>query len=160
MRLVDEKCLGFVREERQNLSWLNSANLHALQAVVLAAEDSNSGFRRFQKRSEIFDNRLVRTIFYGRGLNSQLQRSLNDAGNFVAARTRLYAHRKHNTAVFSNDVELLSGAGRDATCGICRGGQPITRRADTARAARSWYAILARLAGANRDLARIPEPEK
>jgi hypothetical protein len=149
-----------VRKERQNISRLNSANLHALHAAVLTAEDSNSGFRRFQKRSEIFDNRLVRTIFDGRSLNSQLQRSLNDAGNFVAARTRLYAHRKHNTAVFSNDVELLSGAGRDATCGICRGGQPITRRADTARAARSWYAILARLAGANRDLLRIPEPEK
>ena len=138
-----------MRKERQNVSRLNSANLHALHAAVLTAEDSNSGFRRFQKRSEIFDNRLVRTIFHGRSLNSQLQRSLNDADNFVAARTRLYAHRKHNTAVFGNDVELLSGAGRDATCGIYRGGQPITRRADTARAARSWYAILARLAGAN-----------
>ena len=70
MRLVDEKCLGFVREERQNLSWLNSANLHALQALVLAAEDSNSGFRRFQKCREIFDNSFVGSIFDSGSLDS------------------------------------------------------------------------------------------
>ena len=117
MRLVDEKCLGFVREERQNLSWLNSANLHALQAVVLAAEDSNSGFRRFQKCREIFDNSFVCSIFDGRCLNSQLQRAFDDAGDFIAAGARLYADRKYDAAIFGCDVELLPGLGRSRSRG-------------------------------------------
>src|ERR1700685_2958387 len=50
-------CLCLVRQERQNVSRLDSANLHAFSAAALAAEDSNSGFRRFQKRSEIFADR-------------------------------------------------------------------------------------------------------
>ena len=81
-----------MRKERQNISRLNSANLQAFHAAALTAEDSNSGFRCFQKRREIFDNRLVSSIFDGGSLNPQLQRSLDDSGNFVATRTRLYAH--------------------------------------------------------------------
>jgi len=37
---------------------------------VLAAEDSNSGFRCFQKCREIFDNSFVGSIFDGGSLDS------------------------------------------------------------------------------------------
>ena len=47
--------LCFVREQRQDLLRLNSANLHAFHAAAFTAEDSNSGFRRFQKRGEEFE---------------------------------------------------------------------------------------------------------
>jgi len=151
-------CLCFVRKERQNISRLNSANLHAFHAAALTAEDSNSGFRRFQKRRQIFDHCFIRAILDGGRLNSQLERSLDDTSDFVAACTRLYAHRKLNTSILSDDVELLPGASSDATAGICRGGQSVTKRADTARAARSWHAVLARRGEASKDLARIHEP--
>jgi len=111
MRLVRFDCfLRFVREERQNVSRLNSANLDALHAAVLTAEDSNSGFRCFQKRRKISDNSLVRAIFDGRSLDSQLQRSLDDAGNFIATRTGQYTDLKYDAAVPTDDVELLPGA--------------------------------------------------
>src|ERR1700722_2881900 len=107
MRLVDENCLGFVRKERQNVSRLNSANLHALQAAVLAAEDSNSGFRRFQKRREVFDNSFVCAIFDGGSLNSQPQRAFDDSTDFIATRAWLHANRKHDKPILRCDVELL-----------------------------------------------------
>jgi len=100
-----------VREQGQDLLRLNPANLDALHAAVLTAEDSNSGFRRFQKRGEIFADSFVGAIFDCRSLDSQLERSVHDAGDFVAAGARLNANLKDHAAITRNDVELLSPVG-------------------------------------------------
>ena len=97
-----------MRQERQNISWLNPANLHAFDAAALAAENSNSGFRRFQKRSEIFADGFVRAIFDGWSLDSQFERSLDHAGDFISARAWLHADEKYDATIPGNDVEDLS----------------------------------------------------
>ncbi len=77
--------LRFAREKRQNVSRLNTANFYALHATALAAEDSNSGFRRFQKRGEIFADGFVGSILNGGSLDSDFERAIEDTCNFVAA---------------------------------------------------------------------------
>jgi hypothetical protein len=155
-------CLGLVREERKNFSRLNSANLHALHAAALAAEDSNSGFRRFQKRGEIFADSLIRAVFDGGSLNANFQRPCDDSGDFVAAGTRLYAELKDDASVLRGDVELLprSGVGTGAeSAGMDRAFQTITMRVDTARAAQVLRAIPARRVAASTDRAVTRAPE-
>ena len=100
-----------MREQRQDLLRHNATNLDAFQPAALAGEDSNSGFRRFQKSGEIFDNRFVRTVFDGGSLDSYLECTIENTGNFIAAGARLNANLKNHGAVTSNDVELLAGGG-------------------------------------------------
>lgn len=103
-----------MRKQGHDLFWLNATNLDALHAAVLAAEDSNSGFRGFQKSGEIFAHGFVGAVFDGGGLDSDLERSIDDAGDFVAAGARLNANMEDHAAVARVDVELLSGVGTRA----------------------------------------------
>ena len=86
---------------------LNTAKLDALHAAALSAEDSNSGFRCFQKRGEIFADGFVRAIFDRGCLYSHFECSVDNASDFVAARARLHANLKSHGSVAGNDVELL-----------------------------------------------------
>ena len=107
-----------MREERQDFSRLNSANFNAFHAAALAAEDSNSGFPRFQKGGEVFTDDFVGAIFDGGRLDSDFERAVNDACDFIAAGARLDADLKDDTAVSRNDVELLAAAGGGGVCGV------------------------------------------
>jgi hypothetical protein len=153
--------LRFVRDECQNVARLNSANFHAFHAATFAAEDSNSGFRRFQKRSEVFANSFVGAIFDSGRLDPDFERAVDDTCDFVAACARLHAQRKHNASISRNEVELLARTRTKSAIrtGIGRALQDITKRVGIARAAQSWCAVPARRAAASTDRARIRAPE-
>jgi hypothetical protein len=151
-----------MREQRKNFSGLNSANLHAFHAASLAAEDSNSGFRRFQKRGEVFADSIIRAIFDGGSLDAHFERPCYDSGDFVAAGTRLHAELKDYAAVLGSDVELLPSSGVKAgaeSAGMDRALQEVTMRVDTARAAQVLCAVPARRGAASTDRVVIRAPK-
>jgi hypothetical protein len=153
--------LRFVRDECQNVARLNSANFHAFHAATFAAEDSNSGFRRFQKHGEVFADGLVGAIFDCRRLDSDFERAVDDTCDFVAACARLHSDLKNHTAISRNDIELLALARIKGVIrtGIGRVLHDITRRVGIARVVQFWCAVPALRAAASRDRARIRAPE-
>jgi hypothetical protein len=148
--------LRFVREERQNIPRLHAANFNALHAAVLTAEDSNSGFRRFQKSREVLADGFIGPIFDRGSLDSDFKRTLDYTGNFIATRARLDANLKQDAVVAVSDVELLACAGSgDETIGLGWVCQDATRRVGIARVARSLCAVPGRRVAASRDRAKI-----
>src|ERR1700744_4983750 len=105
---VDLSLLRLVEEQRHDLVRQNAANLNSFQAAALTGEDSNSGFRRFQKSGEIFANSFVGAVIDGGSLDSDFERAFYDAGDFIAAGAGLYANRKNHRTIAGSDVELLS----------------------------------------------------
>jgi len=76
----------------------HSSNLNPFGAASIAAEDSNSRLRRFQKPREKLDQGVIGTVLDCRGLQANFQRASHFAGDFILAGAGLDADRKDRGA--------------------------------------------------------------
>ena len=63
----------------------HSSNLNPFGAVSIAAEDSNSRLRRFQKLGEKLDECVIGAVLHCRSLQSYFQRAVHFSGEFIFA---------------------------------------------------------------------------
>ncbi len=83
---------GVLRKQLFDLPLGDAADFDAFDAASLAAQESNSGFRCFQKLREEIDKGLVGAVFQGRSLQANSDGSGKFAGDFVAGGAGLDAH--------------------------------------------------------------------
>jgi hypothetical protein len=97
---------GVLREQLFDLPLGDAADFDAFCAASLAAQESNSGYVRFQKAGEEFNERLVGAVFQGGSLQANLNGSGYFAGDFIVAGAGLDAHGKSHCGVGGvfNDV--------------------------------------------------------
>src|SRR6266705_3453448 len=90
---------GFLGHQRLDLLSGHPANLNALRAASIAAENSSSGLLRFQKLRQEFHQSFIGAVFHRRSLKPHFQRSTHLSGDFIFARSRLHAHGKNRRIV-------------------------------------------------------------
>jgi len=90
-------------------------HFYSFRAAMLARNDSNSGQRHFQTRSQQVAQRFVGTIIDWRRRKANFQPFLVLADDFIAARARLDTNRKAYPVVSLADLHFGVGT-KSARC--------------------------------------------
>lgn len=96
---------GVLREQLIDLLFGYAADFDAFCAASLAAQESNSGFGRFQKVGKEFDQGFVGAVFQRGSLQANFDGAGHFAGDFIAGSAGLDAHLKNDCGgggVFNN----------------------------------------------------------
>src|SRR3989440_3858077 len=94
-----------MRKKGKDLRFAYARNLHAFDAAAMAAEDSNSRLRRFQKTRQVLAKSNIGPVLDGGRLQTNFQSALDYTGDFIFAGARLHANQEDNRAFATLHVE-------------------------------------------------------